>query len=57
MTKRSLLIWFFLRRRCLAFMMAGATLTPLTSFAQQYQETDQVFCPTKSGKEFCELGS
>ena len=40
MTK--LLIWFFLQRRCLAFMMAGATLAPLTSFAQQYQETDQV---------------
>jgi uncharacterized protein (TIGR03118 family) len=42
MTKRSLLISFFLRRRCLAFIMAGATLAPLTSFAQQYQETDQV---------------
>jgi uncharacterized protein (TIGR03118 family) len=40
MTK--ILIWFFLRRRCLAFMMAGATLSPLTSFAEQYQETDQV---------------
>jgi uncharacterized protein (TIGR03118 family) len=42
MTKRSLLISFFLRRRCLAFIMASATLAPLTSFAQQYQETDQV---------------
>jgi hypothetical protein len=42
MTKRSLLISFFLRRRCLAFILAGATLAPLTSFAQQYQETDQV---------------
>jgi uncharacterized protein (TIGR03118 family) len=42
MTKRSFLISFFLRRRRLAFMMAGATLAPITSFAQQYQETDQV---------------
>jgi uncharacterized protein (TIGR03118 family) len=42
MTKRSFLISFFMRRRCLAFILAGATLAPLTSFAQQYQETDQV---------------
>lgn len=42
MAKRSLLISFFLRRRSLAFIVACATLSPLTSFAQQYQETDQV---------------
>jgi uncharacterized protein (TIGR03118 family) len=42
MMKRSLLNSFFSRRRSLAFVMACATLGPLTSFAQQYQETDQV---------------
>jgi hypothetical protein len=42
MTKRSFLISFFLRLRCLALIMVGATLAPITSFAQQYQETDQV---------------
>src|SRR5258708_34614231 len=42
MIKRSLLNSFFSRRRSLAFVMACATLAPLTSFAQQYQETDQV---------------
>jgi hypothetical protein len=42
MIKRSLLISFFSRRRSLAFVFACASLPPLTSFAQQYQETDQV---------------
>jgi uncharacterized protein (TIGR03118 family) len=52
MTKRSLLIWFFLRRQCLAFVMAGGTLAPLTSFAQQYQETDQVSNTGGQGAQF-----
>jgi hypothetical protein len=52
MTKRSLLIWFFLGRQCLAFVMAGATLAPLTSFAQQYQETDQVSNTGGQGAQF-----
>ena len=42
MIKRSVLSSFFSRRQSLAFVMAFATLAPLTSFAQQYQETDQV---------------
>ena len=33
---------FFWQRRSLAWFFACATLLPLTSFAQQYQETDQV---------------
>jgi uncharacterized protein (TIGR03118 family) len=42
MIERSVLISFFSRRQSLAFVMACATLAPLASFAQQYQETDQV---------------
>jgi hypothetical protein len=32
--------------------MAGATLAPLTSFAQQYQETDQVSNAGGQGAKF-----
>ena len=52
MIKRSLLISFFSRRRSLAFVMACATLAPLTSFAQQYQETDQVSNAGGQGAQF-----
>jgi uncharacterized protein (TIGR03118 family) len=52
MTKRSLLISFFLRRRSLALTMAGATLAPFMSFAQQYQETDQVSNAGGQGAKF-----
>ena len=52
MTKRSLLISFFPQRRSLAFIFACATLAPLTSFAQQYQETDQVSNAGGQGAKF-----
>ena len=52
MIKRGLLISFFSRGRSLAFVMACATLAPLTSFAQQYQETDQVSNAGGQGAKF-----
>ena len=42
MTKRSLLIPLFWGHRSLTLILASATLLPVMSFAQQYQETDQV---------------
>jgi uncharacterized protein (TIGR03118 family) len=52
MTKPSLLISFRSRSRSLTFILACATLLPLTSFAQQYQETDQVSNAGGQGAQF-----
>ena len=52
MIKRSVLISFFLQGRTLAFAFACATLAPPTSFAQQYQETDQVSNAGGQGAKF-----
>jgi uncharacterized protein (TIGR03118 family) len=52
MTKRSLLISFFLRRRTLPFILVCVTLLPLTSFAQKYQETDLVSNAGGQGAKF-----
>jgi hypothetical protein len=52
MIKRSLLISFFSRRRSLAFVMACVTVAPLTSFARQYKETDQVSNAGGQGAQF-----
>jgi uncharacterized protein (TIGR03118 family) len=52
MAKRSLLISFRSQSRSLIFILACATLLPRTSFAQQYQETDQVSNAGGQGAQF-----
>ena len=52
MTKRSPFIPSFLRRRALTFILACATLSPLTLVAQQYQETDLVSNAAGQGAKF-----
>jgi uncharacterized protein (TIGR03118 family) len=52
MTKRSLFTSHFLRPRSLTFILACATLAPLTSFAQRYQETDLVSNAGGRGAKF-----
>jgi len=52
MIKRSVLISFFLQGRTLAFAFACAILAPPTSFAQQYQETNQVSNAGGQGAKF-----
>lgn len=52
MIKSSLFISLFLQGRSLALIFACAILAPLTSFAQQYQETDQVSNAAGKGAKF-----